>query len=411
MRKHISILFWVATALWIAPAMADPLLNPWENQSTPRQIFRLSPTLSYYSTSSNFNAAGTETAPANLKGLHRLGLDVLASWGIAERLTLFQRISWTSNRLETPTTQSTSYGLGDQATGLSYRVLGEESEFTIDLQIRADYPLYKNASSRSAGTPAFGNQSVDVTSGGFVTVPLYSGQVHRLNAVGGLGYTWRSLGYSAAAPWSVVLEARPLQSGWVSALGLYGFQSLQTGTRIGTGSSAPGALSGGSFITEAENPSYAEARLRAGYLFTSGTEILLTGGLAVTGKNTPKGTWISGGVSFEFGRPPTSNDPSRLRPEDYGKSNQGFIEYTFEAQVTAVNDRMNLLKINKGSESGVEKGQTLDVFKVGKSGTAEQAVARGQVTSVRAGEAVVSIKEFFREVWIEKGFLVKRPLQ
>ena len=40
-----------------------------------------------------------------------------------------------------------------------------------------------------------------------------------------------------------------------------------------------------------------------------------------------------------------------------------------------------------------------------------QAVARTQVTSVRMEESALTITEYFREVWIEPGFLAKRPLQ
>jgi hypothetical protein len=72
---------------------------------------------------------------------------------------------------------------------------------------------------------------------------------------------------------------------------------------------------------------------------------------------------------------------------------------------------MNLIKIDKGSQDGVELNQEYDVFLVKQNGATGEAVARARVTSVKPTEAALTITEFFREVWIEEGFLVKRPLQ
>ena len=100
--------------------------------------------------------------------------------------------------------------------------------------------------------------------------------------------------------------------------------------------------------------------------------------------------------------------PSVDESTAYNKANQGIQDYSLEATVTKANDRLNLVKIDKGSIDGVEKGQVFDIFSVRSDGRAAEAVARAQVTSVKSDEAALTIIEYFKEKNINEGFIAKR---
>lgn len=120
---------------------------------------------------------------------------------------------------------------------------------------------------------------------------------------------------------------------------------------------------------------------------------------------------IGASATFWFGSGTDSDLPSDMSPEEYGKPNQGFIKYEFQAAVTKVNDQAHMLKIDKGYAQGVKQGQIFDIFSVEKSGVADEAIARGTVSHVKESEAALKIDEYFREVWIEEGYIAKRPIQ
>src|SRR5205814_792890 len=124
----------------------------------------------------------------------------------------------------------------------------------------------------------------------------------------------------------------------------------------------------------------------------------------------PSGTTVEVAAQFSWGPRPGHAKPADLTPDQYGHSNQGFVNYSFEGHVSRVNDKLNMFKVDKGHVNGVEVGQTLDVFAVGKDGIIGEAIARAKVTSVKSDESVLKIVEYYKEKWIEEGFIVKRPL-
>jgi hypothetical protein len=133
----------------------------------------------------------------------------------------------------------------------------------------------------------------------------------------------------------------------------------------------------------------------------------------VWGQDAPNGFAVSLGIQAHFGgtgadRP---RDPHTMTPNEYGKANQGFVNYTFEGQITRTNDRLNIVRINKGSKDGVLVGQVFDIFSVRPDGSVHEAIARARCTTVRESEAELSVTEFFKEVLIEEKDVVKRPLQ
>ena len=72
------------------------------------------------------------------------------------------------------------------------------------------------------------------------------------------------------------------------------------------------------------------------------------------------------------------------------------------------NDKLNLIKIDKGTSDGVEKGQIFDIYRTGPNGLAADLVARGVVTGVSANETIVNLRQYKKEVWVQTGFIARR---
>lgn len=420
--------FALAALLLPHVSLAEPFLHPWENHHQDRDTLGLNAELSYFSTATNFDSTGVLFTPNGLAKYSRIGTDVTAAYGLSPQLTLFGRLSWSRLELDHASRPGTGFGLGDQAAGMNWRIFeGKKSDsngfgFTwggLELQAQIDLPAYDNAVADADQTPRLGDQSVDVSAGGFLTVRLLQSRRANLNLVGGLGYLYRSQSFSAGVPWSAALRYEPRQQGFRGNLTLYGVQSLSTDPRgdditlLNNTSVAAGT--GGSYMTGAINPSFFSLKAEAGYESREG--LAFSGGLiqSVFGKSAPSGMAVLFSLQKRFGASGGAalreSKPEQLSPVDYGKSNQGFVNYAFEAKVLKSNDRLNLVKIDKGSQDGVEKGQYFDIFSLKSDGSVGEPVARTRVAEVRGNEAILSITEYYKEVWIEEGFVAKRPLQ
>jgi hypothetical protein len=392
-------------------ARADIYRQAFWDQHTANHVLKLSPELSYDSTATNFNADGETAAPAGLTSLHTIQLNTTARYGLSPKFTGYGIVNWQMLSLDAAGRQSSAYGFGDQSIGLSYRVTGGESKLAFDLQLQADIATYDNEQSRADNIPVMGDQSKDVTFGGFLHwVPLENPEA-KLALTGGGGYRYRSDGYSADLPWSIHARYLPKQTGWIAGIRLYGSRSLNKDEKTRGLVRAAGSGTGGSLSSEADNAGLAWAGIEVGYQIDPAWAIRVHGNKTVYGTNIADRALFAIAVDYRLDPSPRTTDPAKMLPDEYGKSNKGFLEYTFEAKVKATNDRLNMIKIDKGSESGLATGQVLDVFRTNSQGEIKDAVARARVKSVKEGEAVLSVTEYFKEVWIEEGFIVKKPLE
>jgi hypothetical protein len=169
---------------------------------------------------------------------------------------------------------------------------------------------------------------------------------------------------------------------------------------------------GGSYITNAINPSL--ANLRGGIGWRTSNDLQFTGTVAqsIWGHEAPNGLTLAFSFQTHFGgeRESGSTDPALQSTVRYGRSNKGYVNYGLEAKVLRANDRFQLVKIDKGADQGVQVGDTFDIFMNNTDGSVGPAIARGRVTSVKGTEAAIKIDEYFREVWIEEGYTARRPI-
>src|SRR5262249_26576504 len=138
----------------------------------------------------------------------------------------------------------------------------------------------------------------------FVTYPLATSKSSRVNLVGGAGYTYRTGGFSSAIPWTVVADYSPTRFGFGGVLGFHGITSLKTDSNSATTSPSSTAASigtGGSFITNAVNPSLVTLEAQLNYRLENQMRVSLSGYQALFGSSAPKGFYVTAGLQIYIG--------------------------------------------------------------------------------------------------------------
>jgi hypothetical protein len=415
--QRIKLTFSALALLVTSPAQADFYLHHWENRQEGAKSWKLGSDLRYFTTSSNYDSTGTAVAPTSLDQYSRIVLDIGAQYGITDRITLFGRTTWSYVNLKTTSISANSFGFGDQTLGGNARLIQTPGGITVDAQVQLDFGVYNNVNASFDGTPFLGDGSLDITTGGFVDLPIHSESGYAgFHLTGGVGYTFRSNGFSSAVPWSVVGSYRPRSEGVFFTLGFLGLQSLKNDNRsllLPTASGA-GQGTGGSFMSDAVNPTLVTIRGQLGYQGTSELALMVSAEQTIYGFSSPRGFTIGGGITLRPQSQTSAPTAENARPQSANRTTdlpRTFQSYSLEARVTRMNDRLGAVRIDKGHDAGVSRGDTFDVMKPKADGTAGETVARGRVTAVSENAADIRITEYFKEVWIEEGFHAKRVVQ
>lgn len=392
------------TFLITSNSYADVFARAWKNNSQTSGQFILEPSITYYSTQSNFDAEGSNSTPSGFSRLDRQQLNVEATLGLTDRLSAFGTAAWARIVLENSTNPGEIFGFTDQNLGLNYRVIGQGNSFSLHIQTLFDFPLYNNGTSTQKSIPFLGDQTNDFTTGLFAAVPL-SNDNSTWKLAGGMGYKLRSGNFSPAVPWSAWLTNERVK-GVNFLLGAYGINSIRS--ELATTNTCPSASNGGSCIVSSPSPSLANIHGQIGYSFNHKATLALDGAYPFYGKGAPNGFLAGIILKLNLSSPEKGEEAVESA---HASGTKGFLNYTTSANVIRANDRLNLIKIDKGSNDGVETGQIWDIFSVKPDGTISETVARARVTKVRSSEAALVTVEYFKEVWIEEGFIAKRLLQ
>jgi len=403
---------------WVRPARADFYIHAWEDHHEASQVLNIGLLVNDYSTNTNFNLDNTSSAPGQLQNIIKIEPDFDAIYGFDQRLSAFARLTWERLEVQGPPRGGVSYGFADQTLGLNYRLLGISNlpglqKPSLDIQIQGDIPIYSSTDTGSG--PNLGDASTDITIGGFGRLPIIANAESLLTLVSGAGFTYRSASFSQQIPYSIFLEYKPSSEGFVASLGGFGNYSLKNDAfdTVPNNKGRSFASTDGSYLVNAIDPQLASLRASVGYNLNRDFTVLAQAIFPVVGAQAPSGTTYSGGVRIRFGadQKETRRQATKISPEQYGKANQGFVNYGAPAKILRTNDRLNLIKIDKGSQDGVEVGQIYDIFRVKADGSAGEAIARAQVNAVKPNEAALNVTEYFKEVLIDEGFIAKHPLQ
>lgn len=394
-------------------ARADFYLHQWSGIHQDEKRFKSDARFGFYTSRSNYDSNGSEALPANLDTYNRLQFEIDGAYGFTKELSVYARFAY-GNATITPLTGTAGSigGLSDQTVAANYRVITIKSGLSVDLQLQLDFPFYNNATTAASGNPYYlGDGSTDFSAGGFVNVP-FGARSQRWSVAFGAALTSRSAPFSSAIAWSARVTNQASKGKFLVAAGLSGVYSLETDASLPT---VRGTGAAGSAFLYAVNPTLAQANGEIGYHFTNDWALAAFGQTVIGGSNSPRGHYFGVFARYTVGGSKTTDANEPLLQRVSGRPRlsafQGQTEYSMTARITRVNDRVNLIKIDQGAGSDVNVGQTFDVFSVNASGEIQELIARGRVIQVTDGEAAIEIQKYYKEVWIEEGFVVKRLMQ
>ena len=425
-----SSIYWHLFLAWIfifsIPSQADFVIHSWENHYQLPSLLRLKIDGNYYYSPSNFDASGSVNVPSGFVYYNRAQGDVTLDYGLFEHFSIFARSSFEVTSIKSNIRPGLGYGFADQSIGMDLRVFrsprsipGHRSTFhkfslipsSLDIQLQCDLPAYNNALSTSNSTPDLGDATLDISLGLFTTLSFYETLESMYSATLGAGYTYRTSSFSGAIPWSLVLRAEPKDEGLFFHLSSFGIASAHNdphAASVNTIRSSAGA--GGSFIVGGTNSSLLQIQGKIGYRVIPTFDLYISATQSIWGQAAPNGFMLAGGIQSQFGHNPKTPAVA-LSPDQFGHANRGFINYSLEAKIIKTNDRLSLVKINKGSQDGIVVGQIFDIFSVKKDKSIGEAIARAEVSSVQPEESVLSITEFYTDTLIENGFFANRLIQ
>jgi hypothetical protein len=415
----------VLSAATIPNAARAAALYRWDNRHESQGMLRLVPELYSMSTTENYDPTGAKAAVPGLTSNKRTGLDVWGVYGVSREMSLYARFSMASVSFETTAIpgsagmQGSGSGLTEQGLGVNYRLWESAPggrQTTIDGQFQIDIPLYDNVSLRTSTPPQplRGEGSLDLTAGAFATHPLNQGTGTRIFGIAGLGLAIRSNNYSKAIPWQLQVVGLPEKSGLLWRLGIHGLKSMSSDSttlpafspQAQTGGVLNRADSGGSYIVDTLNPGYMAFRASVGYQWGIGDQIYLTYSSHMSGSSTAAITAIFLGAQFRMAMGQGQSGASESGSS--GATAKSKYVYDLDGHVKQANDRLNLVKIDKGANDGINKGDYVDIYRVKSDGTPADLVARGVVTSVAPSEAVVNLRQYKKETWVQRGFIARR---
>lgn len=399
----------------------------FENRRENPGALRLLPEYDTLSTSENYNYTGAKSTVTGLNSYRKSVLDLTGVYGVNRKLSIFGRLSMGTVSYETTSLTGSGSGLTEQGMGVNYRLWesapargtggGINRSTSIDGQFQIDLPMYNNVSSRTSTPrqPLLGDGTLDLTFAGFGTVPLNQGLGTRLFLITGLGLSIRNNSYSKAIPYQLQIAGLPEKSGLLYRLGFHGFKSMTSNTG-GTddfspqAQTTPGAVdsqdAGGSLIVDALNSSYMHLRATLGYQWGVGDQIFLTYLMPMSGISTAVVSGILFGAQFRFAGASKQASPGPAPAP--GTAPHAKLTYDMEARVKQANDRLNLIKIDKGDVDGIEKGNIIDVYRPNPDGTQGDLIARGIVTAVTENESAVNLRQYKKQVWVQAGFIARR---
>ncbi len=391
---------------------ADVYNHPWKNERHHFRGIALVPEIRYFSTSSNYSSDGTLVTSNGFTELTAWLFDVNGKFVINEDFTFYGRVSGASiESVHTNTARAgNQFGLTDQTAGINWLAIHSKTGIQIDFQFQWDIPAYSIGATSTQ--PMLGDGSHNFTAGGFFSAPVIEDSVRSLRLIGGAGFMYRTEGFSTGIPWSFSAELSQLVSGINLKATIHGHQSLEKKTTTaGTLNACAGSGAGDSCFVNSLDPSFVNFGAEISYDLSETFRIAGIYSGSILGSNAPK--FWNAGISLSlqlFGKDKRSKY-KRSTPESK-KPDEDFVQYEpLDAKVSRVNDRLNLIKINKGSEQGVKLGEKLDIFSVTPAGKIKETIARARVTSVKENEAALKILKYYKEIWIEEGFVVKRPIE
>ena len=366
---------------------------------------------SYINTNSNFDGTGAKSTLPGAGSLQSLQADLFFQYGISDEITVLANIAFVQNSVTGPSTvdkstiSTSGRGPGDATVGLRYQPFRNPVRVIVDAQVQT--PLYTRLTNTewpvlsTASTVALGTGVTEFTIMGRGEYPIATD----IYLGGAIGNTARTGGFSNLLPYEGYFQYEETK-GIFLRLGVRGAISISDDQFAG-GATVPGDRASqaiaGSQLYNGIKPSYFDVNLMVGS-YIGKTVFLRAGGeLPLAGKNIATAPLFTAVLGFDLGG--KDNDSG------YTHSNRGFQEYYLTSKVIRVNNKLRQLLIDRGTGDQIKVGELLDVFEPDfKNGVFGETVGRGRVLEVGPTRAKLQVLEYYKEITLQEGFVVRRPV-
>jgi hypothetical protein len=398
--------FLILACFACSPVRAEVLLAPLTSLYEPHGSVRLKQDFGFFLTKSNYRSDGTSVIPGSFNQLKRIHSATEAMFGWTPqfsggaRLTVanieYDRISQAQGKSNT--------GIDSIAGLLNSRLIANEDGSALDLGLELSFPLHDGTAS-TTNDPPVGDGAADVNVFGTYGFVVGADERSRYRLAPLFGLTYRTNDYPLAVRWSALASREVVNDGIIATIGLFATHSFSNKNVPASRVVSASTEAGGSFMIKSPQPSHLSFLLKPGYQFSKATQVFASYQQTLSGSFAPAG-WqgVLSGV-FRFG-----SEPSKEEELTTGSGTERFSTYGLSASVTRTNDQLYLIKINRGSEDGVEEGQLFDLFEPGSSSREAKPLARARVTAVKGREAALKVIEYHRQQVIEDGTIARRVL-
>lgn len=380
---------------------------PVEELNRDYKEFQLSFHGSMYKTRDNFSSNRLEESlpPGNAYTLFKETTS--ASFGFNENLSLFINADFGYSEMKTPLYTNTNSSFGDSELGLRWFPKFEFLNFMFEFG--SVLPLYARGSADQWST--VGRETSSVVGNGTVEPWVFFSPEFNLGnnfwlELGG-GAKYRSSGFSNLYLANISLEYKTPKNFFMRLSAKYFDTAMEDQYSNQTlNCERSTQRMGGSLLFNSINPTLLAASLSTGYYLGEKSFISAEYSQDIWGKNTSSGFSASLGLGFHFGH----DDRMSTLPL---KKSEPFRQYSTSARIIRLNQKMNLITIDKGSSYGFKNGEVLHIFKVDSTTDPSDYgnfITSARIIDVESSRSTLQIVDIYDLNQIKEGFVVRKPL-
>ncbi|MCK5073034.1 MAG: hypothetical protein KAQ98_06375 [Bacteriovoracaceae bacterium] len=374
----------------VLPSFWSPV-GPYKASSEPIRYksLELSVQGTSFSTTAHYDVNGQVVNLAADESFSMLDADLVAGYGVSKRFDIKTMLKWRKN-------DSESGGYANSASGIeSIALLGKIAFLPISrwhyaiegLFRQKAYSNQKYTSGRAPrGELVLGDDGYEMAVIGHLN--FHRTKNHILG--GYLGYNIPPEQLSHEVLYN--LENAWVLNKWAFLLGLDGILSMQGDEYSDTPAQKPSISSGSTYLFNSVNRERILPYLGVNVVLGESWRVMARAGQVISGVSTDEGYEIKFGITW-------TSAESVKRKIKVG----AFKEYNAEAIVIKVSPRGLFVKIDKGMSENVEKGQTVDIYKMDYFG-GNLLVATGIVYDAGPQWSIVKIMKRYQKIPIKEGF-------
>lgn len=380
---------------------------PIEDLNRENKEFQLSFHGSMFQTRDNFSSNRLEESlpPGNAYTLYKE--TTAASFGFNEDVSFFINADFNYSEMRTPLFTNSSSSFGDSELGFRWFPKFEFINFMFEFG--SVFPLYARGSANQWSTVS--RETSSIIGNGTVEPWIFLSPQFNLGSDFwleiGSGTKYRSFGFSNLYLAGLSIEYKKPKNIFIKLASKYFDTAMEDQYSNQTLNNERSAQRmGGSLLYNSINPTLLTSSVSAGYYLGDKSYISSEYSHNLWGKNTASGFNVSIGFGFYFGQ----DDRISSQPH---KKVEPFRQYSTSATIIRINEKMNLITIDKGTSYGFKNGDVLHIFKVDSTTDSSDYgnfITTARIIDVESSRSTLQIVDIYNLKQIKEGFVVRKPL-